>query len=64
MAAWIGYIFWNLSSASIALDDVLFSAAVYGGGVSLAGFIMGTALDYGLNLLKIRKRRVLDLVKL
>lgn len=62
MTAWVGYIFWNLSNTSIPLDDVLFSAAVYGGGLSLAGFMMGTVLDYGFNLLRMRSRRVVDLV--
>lgn len=41
MMGWMGYIVWNLPELHSNADDILFSAAAIGGGLSFIGFLGG-----------------------
>jgi solute:Na+ symporter, SSS family len=44
IVAWAGFLIWNRAGLSVNAEDVLFSAAAFGGGISLLGYVIATAI--------------------
>lgn len=56
LLAWAGFILWNFSALGTHTDDILFSAAAFGGAMSLTAYVSGSVV-----VLALRGRKLVPL---